>query len=114
LSKPILFLLKPGFYDGDKGPFFCPHTAALEGFIKFEPQIENLVDVRRIDFQRPRNDIVELLGEENQGSPVLVLPEGAELPPEGSSSKVTGRVYVLGDVDISTYLSSTYGLLKPH
>jgi len=82
MGKHILFVLEPGFYDGDEGPFYCPHSAAIEGILKYLPEIEEKVDVRRIDFQRPRKEVIELIGEENQGSPVLVLTKNTEVPPD--------------------------------
>jgi len=114
MSKHILFLLTPGFTDGDEGPFFCPHSAAMEGFIKYVPAIETEVDVRRIAFQRPRKDVVALLGEENQGTPVLVLAEGTEVPPEAQVSTETGRAFLLGEIQISNFLSRTMGVMRPH
>ena len=73
MGKHISFILKPGFYDGEESLYFWPHSAVLEGFIKYVPEIEEKVIFRRIDFQRPRNEIIDLIGEENQGNPVLVL-----------------------------------------
>ena len=114
MSKHILFLLKPNFYDGEEGPFFCPHSAALEGLLKYVPDLESRLDVRRIDFQRPRTDIVKLLGEENQGTPVLVLDEGMEAPPEAQVSESTGRVFFLGETEISKFLHREFGIIRLH
>jgi len=114
MGKHILFILKPGFYDGEKGPYFCPHSAALEGLIKYIPEIEDKVEVRRIEFIRPRKEIVDLIGEENQGSPVLVLDVGTEIPPEAKVNAETGRAFMHGEIEISNFLSRTFGFLKPH
>lgn len=114
MSKHILFLLTPGFSDGDEGPFFCPHSAAMEGFLKYVPAIEERIDVRRIAFQRPRPDVVELLGEENQGTPVLILDKEADVPAEAQVSEKTGRSFFLGETEIMNYLSRTYDVMKPH
>ena len=114
MSKHILFLLIPGFSDGNEGPFFCPHSAAMEGFLKYVPSIEREVDVRRVAFQRPRPDIVKLLGEENQGTPVLVLSEGTEVPPEAQVSSETGRAFIMEEIPIMNYLSRTFGVMRPH
>jgi hypothetical protein len=72
MGKHTLFILNPGFFDREEGPFFCPHNAAIEGLLKYAPELETKLDVRRIDFKRPRPAIVELLGKENQNTPVLV------------------------------------------
>jgi hypothetical protein len=114
MSKHVLFLLTPGFADGEEGPFFCPHSAAMEGFIKYVPAIETEIDVRRIAYERPRKDVVALLGEENQGTPVLVLAEGMEVPPEAQVSAQTGRAFILDEIQISNFLSRTMGVMRPH
>lgn len=114
MNKDVLFLLEPGFFDGEEGPYFCPHTAAMEGLIKWVPEIEEHVEVRRIAFQRPRPEVVRLLGKENQGTPVLVLGEGREVPGEALVSESTGRAYLLGEMAIGRFLARDMGIMKPH
>jgi len=114
MSKHILFLLTPGFYDGEDGPFFCPHSAAMEGFLKYVPDAEKSVEVKRIEFQRPRKDIIELLGEENQFTPVLILDQSADVPAEAQVSEETDRAFILGEIEITNYLSRTLGVMRPH
>jgi hypothetical protein len=41
MRRYVLFLLKPGFYDDKGGPFFCPNCAAVEGFLKYAPEVES-------------------------------------------------------------------------
>ena len=114
MNKHTLFLLTPGFYDGEEGPFFCSHSAAMEGFLKYVPEAENSVEVKRIEFQRPRQEIIELLGEENQFTPVLILDESSEVPAEADVSEETNRAFILGEIEITKYLSRTLGVMKPH
>ena len=114
MSKHTLFLLKPNFYDGEEGPFFCPHSAAMEGLLKYVPDLESKLDVRRIDFQRPRPDIVQLLGEENQGTPILIIDKDMEIPSEAQVSASTGKAFFLGEIEISKFLHRELGIIKPH
>ena len=114
MGKHILFLLKPGFYDGEAGPFFCPHSAALEGLLTYVPEIESNVDVRRIDFPRPRQEIIDLLGEENQLTPVLIVDENTKSDPQAQVSTATGRSFFLGEIGISKFLHRELGIIKPH
>ena len=114
MGKHILFVLKPGFYDGEEGPFYCPHSAAIEGILKYLPEIEKEVDVHRIDFQRPRAEVVALIGEKNQGSPVLVLDEAVEVPPEAQVSAETGRAFIHDEIQIGKFLSRAFGVMQPH
>ena len=114
MGKHILFVLKPGFYDGDEGPFYCPHSVAIEGILKYLPEIEEKVDVRRIDFQRPRKEVIDLIGKENQGSPVLVLDTASEVPPGAQVYAKTGRAFMHGITEIGNFLSRTLGVMRPH
>jgi len=114
MERPVLFLLTPGFYDDTGGPYFCPGSAAVEGFLKYAPEVERLLDVRRIDFPRPRKEIVELIGAPNQGCPVLVLGEVDELSAEAKRSEETGMAYVAGSTQICEFLGRTFRVARPH
>lgn len=108
-----LFLLKPDFQDGGQR-YYCPHSAQLEGVLSFYPQLRKEIDVEYIDFARPRPAIVELLGEENQDTPVLVV--GGSLP---ASLKVqhdlaNDRVFISGEENIELYLAQRYGIGLAH
>jgi len=114
VSKHTLFLLNPGFFDGEEGPYFCPHNAAMEGLLTYVPGLEANLDVRRVEFERPRPDIIALLGEENQNAPVLVIDETKEPPPGAEISAATGRAFIVGEISISQYLHINLGTPKPH
>ncbi len=114
MKKPVLFLLKPGFYDDKGGPFFCPGCAAVEGFLKYAPEVESRFEVQRIDFPRPRKEIIEWIGALNQGCPVLVLGKVDELPAEAKRSEETGMAYISGSTEICEFLGRTLGAPRPH
>ncbi len=114
MERHVLFLLKPGFYDDKGGPFFCPSCAAVEGFLKYAPEVANQLDVRRIDFPRPRKEIIELIGAGNQGCPVLVLGKIDKRPAEANRSQETGRAFVSGSTEICDFLGRTFGVARPH
>ena len=86
MERDTLFLLRPDFMDGDRGPYFCPGCAELRGLLEFYPALKRVLDVRHVEFPRPRPELVELVGEENQSCPVLVLREPKEI---SERSKVT-------------------------
>jgi hypothetical protein len=74
-----LFLIKADFQDFKKADgrnYFCPDCVMIEGLLSFYPRLRNELDVYYVDFNRPRNILVDLLGEENQSCPVLVLENG--------------------------------------
>jgi len=114
MAKSTLFLLKPGFHDDKGGPFFCPECAAVEGFLKYAPQVEHQLEVRRIEFPRPRMDVIALIGADHQGCPVLVLGEGEAIPAEASRSGETGNAFISGSLPICDYLGRTFGVVRPH
>lgn len=114
MDRHTLFLLAPGFFDGEDGPYFCPHSAAMEGMPGYVPDLADRIDIRRIPFVRPGPASVELLGSEHQGTPVLVLKDGAEVPEEAQVSEQTGRVFVSGEMAIGRYLSREMGIIRPH
>ncbi|ERP98828.1 hypothetical protein Q669_00800 [Labrenzia sp. C1B10] len=48
----------------------------MEGVLASFPELADRLDVRRIAWPKPRREVAELLGEDNQSLPVLVLSEG--------------------------------------
>jgi hypothetical protein len=113
-DKAILFLLKPDFldakYPGER--FFCPHCARIEGVLASFPELAARIDVRRVDFPRPRAAVIELAGEVNQGLPLLVLSKDQALA--HISGESNGRKLVAGADQIISALVELYGIPKPH
>jgi hypothetical protein len=114
MGKHTLFLLNPGFFDGKEGPFFCPHNAAVEGLLQYVPELNEKLDIHRVDFKRPRTEIIQLLGDENQFTPVLVLDGAQPVPPGAQVSETTGRAFFLGEIEIGNFLHQDLGTPKPH
>lgn len=74
-----LFLLKPDFQDltrADRKIYFCPECAIVYGLFSYYPHLSDEIEVEFVDYNRPRKVLVDLLGEENQSCPVLVLEDG--------------------------------------
>jgi len=74
-----LFLITADFQDlkrADGLKYFCPDCVTIEGLLSFYPRLRNELDVNYVDFNRPRKILADLLGEENQSCPVLVLENG--------------------------------------
>ena len=114
MSKPILFTLKPNLVEGGR-TFFCPDCAMVAGVLSYHPEVAAQLDVRSVDFARPRPAVIELLGAENQGCPVLILPADAVAPPvEVHARTANGRMFIAGAREIATYLASTFGGTLPH
>ncbi|KWR91871.1 DUF3088 domain-containing protein [Cupriavidus sp. IDO] len=112
--KDKLFMLRPGFFSGSEGPFYCGDSVAVEGLLGFFPQLRNEIDVEYIDAPRPRTAIVELIGEANQSAPVLVLGAGRAPVDDGVQIHVSGQTRFIDSPDhIRRYLSSQYGVAHP-
>ncbi|WP_150525025.1 DUF3088 domain-containing protein [Roseibium sediminis] len=96
-----LYILDNTFADPAHGGkvFYCEHCIIMEGLLAAYPQLAEKLTVRRIDWPRPRKEIVELLGEENQNLPVLVLAEGG---------------FINTKDDILKALSERHGIPLPH
>lgn len=78
MNKDRLFLLRPGFEDPvyPEQSFYCWHCALLEGVLASFPALARRLDVERIEWPRPRLPVIELVGEENQSLPLLILADG--------------------------------------
>ena len=111
--KDTLFLLAPGFPDGDGAPYYCPFCTTFEGLLHLYPQLASQIDVCRVAFARPREEIVALLGADHQSCPVLVLHH--PVMKSAKNVKIAGNVHFLDEPeDIGNYLSVTYGIPRPH
>jgi len=111
--KDTLFLLSPGFNDGEGAPYYCPACTIFEGLLHLYPQLAEQIEVHRVDFPRPRPQIIALIGEENQSCPVLVLgtpSKGTDLNIKRSGA----RQFIDDPQAIGHYLSEAYGIPRPH
>ena len=115
MARDILFLLKEDFMDGAGAPYFCPDCAQISGVLSYFPKLRHKLDVRYIDFPRPRNEIVELLGDKHQGCPVLILDKP---PAMDALAYVTGHAngksFISGAKAIANYWSYTESVSRPH
>jgi hypothetical protein len=115
MMRDILFLLSHDFRDGPGGPFYCPECAQLTGVIGYYPALRHLLDIRHVDFRRPRQAIVDLIGEANQSCPVLVITSAHLKVVEGMAvGTVNDRHFVYGGLAIGNYLAMVYGVGRPH
>ncbi|PKP80530.1 MAG: hypothetical protein CVT79_14690 [Alphaproteobacteria bacterium HGW-Alphaproteobacteria-18] len=114
MQRDVLFLLKPGFHDPDlpEQDFYCWHCALMEGVLASFPEIRPDLDVRRIGFARPREDVIALIGAENQSLPVLVLADDA--PDDLAVAVYQGRRFVNEPMAILDVLHRRHGFPPAH
>jgi Protein of unknown function (DUF3088) len=114
MTRDRLFLLKPDFedpaYPGQR--FYCWHCALLEGVLASFPSLQSKIDVERIAWARPRQAVVDIVGEDNQSLPLLVL--AADAPEELATGTFRGQRFVDDKDAILTVLSRRHGIPRAH
>lgn len=111
--KDRLYLLKPDFIDQGKA-YFCPGCAQVEGMLSFYPVLREKIDIRYIEYPRPRPSLVAEIGEENQGCPKLILGGEHAIPPGVSVSEARGNRFIAAPIEICRHLAAAYGVGAPH
>ena len=121
IERDRLFLLQPEFSDPAYGAahaldsgqaYYCPYCMAVEGVLATNPQLADRLDVVRAPFQRPRSEVVALLGEDNQSLPKLVLAPDAD-PSLATGSHGATR-FVSGHEAVMRVLALRHGVAYPH
>ena len=114
MNKDTLYLIRHDFQDNGK-TYYCPGCAELVGLLEFYPALKQHLEIRWVDFARPRPELVTLLGEENQSCPVLVLAfEPANLPAHLKVQHANGHAFVADAREIGEYLAHVHGIGLPH
>lgn len=113
--RDTVFLFKPDFTDEGKH-WFCPYSAQVVGFLNYFPAARSTLDIREIDFAKPRKEVIELIGEAFQSLPVLILAPDASVPDELQDDVATSKGHrVISDTRaILRYLALTRELPEPH
>jgi len=114
-----LFLLKPGFADASIDPqdrmYYCPSCAAIEGVLSYYPYLREKLEVVYVDFPRPRTAIVSLIGEANQGCPVLIIDsDRGEVMYTEVVKEANDYLFINSTEGIMQYLAAVYGIDYPH
>lgn len=114
MQRDILFLLTPGFTDPalPGQDFYCWSCALMEGVLASFPSLGKNLDVRRIAFPRPRDEVIALIGAANQSLPVLILADDA--PGDLQARFHEGRRFVSENMAILDVLHRRHGFPQPH
>ena len=115
MARDLLILLTPGFPDTKLSPdrlYYCPQCNIVEGLLATFPALNDHVDVMRVDFPRPRPAVIERIGEENQGLPVLIFADPATAP---ADALIHGETRFVSDIDrLCELLAERYGIPYSH
>lgn len=114
MTRDRLFLLKPGFedpaYPGER--FYCWHCTLLEGVLACFPSLASHIDIERIEWARPRQPVIDLVGEKNQSLPLLLL--AADAPGEFATNSFRGLRFVNDKDAILDVLHRRHSIPRPH
>jgi hypothetical protein len=115
MARDTLFLLKMDFKDGAGAPYYCPDCAQITGVLDYFPKLRYGLDIRYVDFAKPRQEIVAILSEQHQGCPVLILAEPPSMDALAyMTGHVNGKSFVSGAKAIGNYWSYKYEVSRPH
>jgi len=109
-----LFILDNPFKDEkiSDDDFLCWQCVLLEGVLaKFPDQLKAL-QVKRLGFPRPRTEVVDLVGEDNQSLPTLVL--GAGVLPGAETGSFGETRFIKGKDEIMNALTQIYNIPHVH
>jgi len=114
MNRDTLYLLQPGFddpaYPGQK--FYCEHCALMEGVLASFPELGKNLDIRHIAWPRPRQEVIALVGEENQSLPLFILTKGNRSVHQ--TGEYGGNAFVSDKDAILAVLSERHGFPNPH
>jgi hypothetical protein len=113
MKKDKLFVLKPNFTD-KAGDYFCPYSAQVIGFLTYYPEVRDTIQLVELDFPKPRKPLVDLVGEQHQSAPMLVLAGDPASVPEVKISESNSHKFVEKTIEILRYLAATRGVPAPH
>lgn len=114
MKRDQLFLLSPGFADPafPEKVFYCAHCAMVEGVLLSNPAQALKLDIHRVAYPRPRQEVVALVGEKNQALPLLVLADGERS--EYQTGNHNGVNFVSGVQRILSALAERHGFPEAH
>lgn len=114
MKRDILFLLRHDFVDGTETGYYCPECAEINGVLHYYPTLRHRLDIRYVDFTRPRPEVVSLVGAANQSCPVLVLAPDSPQSPDCRLGEDGKQRFIAGANAIGKYLHSAHGSGQPH
>lgn len=116
-SKSILYLLTPGFADPATGPakFYCPYCMRIEGMLSVFPVLRHALDIRYVDFAKPRGNLADYAGPGSQSCPQLIfLEEDDEVSKKWSAPGQKGSRRMDKTSEICEYFSERFALPIRH
>ena len=111
-QRDTLFLLPPGFADNDRREF-CPECAEVWGILSWYPAIKESLRILYQPINKPRMQMVDVLGDKNQNCPTLVLSEHSPVFDDVAILSKDGVRFINNARDIAKYYAHRYGTSFP-
>lgn len=112
MTRDTLFFLPPGFYDRGERQF-CPECAELWGVLSWFPAIRESLEIVYVPIDKPRADMVDLLGEKNQNAPTLVMADNSPAFEDCGIMTMRGKRFINNARDIARYYAKRFGTPVP-
>ena len=110
----LLYLFKRDFVDAGKRYFFF-FFLRVEGLMALFPEIRHAIEVRYVAFAKPRGQLAEWVGDDQQSCPQLIFVGGDDsLSAAYSQRTPTGTVHITRTDDILSYLIARFKLPQIH
>ncbi len=120
MKRDILFFLPPGFLnhnveDGKEGGRheYCPECAELWGILSWFPDIQDSLKVEYQPIDKPRPDMVAMLGEAHQNCPTLVLAKHSPVYDNCGILQHQGHRFINNARDVGRYYAMRFGTPWP-
>jgi len=112
MTHDTLFLLAPGFLDNNQREY-CPECAEMWGLLSYFPAIKESLDIRNQPIAKPRQEIVDRLGDKNQNCPTLVLSKDSPNFDDCGIMHKNGHRFINNARDIGKYYAQRFGTPYP-
>ena len=112
IERDILFLLAPGFSDKERREY-CPECAEIWGLLSYFPAIKESVDIIYQEISKPRAEMVQLLGDQYQNCPSLVLSSTSPEYQYCGVQQHRGARFIDNARDIGLYYAQRFGTPAP-
>lgn len=109
MVKDHLFVLDAHSVTNNNKPGYCPDCALVQGYLGYYPEVMERIEISILPPPRPRTAIVNLLGEDNQGAPVLVLAPSSKPSAAIAVKTANGHRFINDPQTILNYLGENCG-----
>lgn len=113
-----LFLLNPNFTDSNVDTnnqmYYCPFNALVEGVLAYYPYLRQKLIITYIEFPRPRQPIIDEIGGNNQGTPILVIENRNTDLISLKTNTYEDKIFINDANEIVKYFTLAFDIGLPH